>query len=626
MNPRPPRSPRALFDPKATPKDCLRVLVPSRCSPQLENDYGSKKRKLEKLHIFPCQCQYRGFPSRISESNQTAFTAQSKGMALTLRPETQAQPENPIDCFTDKNNPSMLENDALQPVPELLLQPETRSISHDQLVVEVKGIYAGLVLVEGKCMDVDRKQTRAASVRDQSRDSALKGKLSDEQWQALIALHKTLLHEHHDFFLASQHPSANDALGQLAERYTMPASMWRHGIHAFLEVLRHRLPDSLEHMLAFIYIAYSMIALLYETVTTFENTWIECLGDLGRYRMAIEDDDPQEVWGGITRFWYDKATNKCPNVGRLYHHLTILRSPFGLQQLAIHATSPSCVAPFFIAKRSHKMLFKELVQGRHCFTINSIESALLFLQKYINDFLERCRVWHVVLCSSMLLQILSSSPNGYRTSSMSSSTSSLQESLKMTSGELREPLTEDLMPRGRLFIEHSFPETLLSDLTPGRAEEPQDLPTPAISRLERILELGCRIATLPIHCFTLIGLANTHLNMGRKVMGLLRTTASRFESFLCFSGLVAPLLFIKGVNGLTSDANAPRKSALDNPVLHFMSHFWFPIACTMFVPLTLLSPTKQNRSSTYSICMLAPNIVKIVVDKDDRTTDVTSIT
>ena len=58
----------------------------------------------------------------------------------------------------------------------------------------------------------------------------------------------------------------------------MPARMWRHGIHAFLEVLRYRLPDSLEHMLAFIYIAYSMMALLFETVPTFEDTWIECLG------------------------------------------------------------------------------------------------------------------------------------------------------------------------------------------------------------------------------------------------------------------------------------------------------------------------------------------------------------
>jgi hypothetical protein len=35
-----------------------------------------------------------------------------------------------------------------------------------------------------------------------------------------------------------------------------------------------------------------MMALLYETIPhAFEDTWIECLADLGLYRMAIEDDD-----------------------------------------------------------------------------------------------------------------------------------------------------------------------------------------------------------------------------------------------------------------------------------------------------------------------------------------------
>lgn len=159
--------------------------------------------------------------------------------------------------------------------PEMLLQPDTRPISHEQLVVEVKGIYAGLVMVEAKCIDIDERQSAAA----QEKDPFKKIDLKNDQWQSLIALHKQLLHEHHDFFLASQHPSASQALSRLAAKYSMPARMWRHGIHAFLEVLRHRLPQSLEHMLAFIYIAYSMMALLYETVSTFEDTWIECLGN-----------------------------------------------------------------------------------------------------------------------------------------------------------------------------------------------------------------------------------------------------------------------------------------------------------------------------------------------------------
>ena len=142
--------------------------------------------------------------------------------------------------------------------PEMLLQPDTRPISHEQLVVEVKGIYAGLVMVEAKCIDIDEKQSPA--------NASTKMNLMNDQWHSLVALHKQLLHERHDFFLASQHPSASPDLSRLSAKYSMPARMWRHGIHALLDVLRYRLPESLEHMLAIFYMAYSMMALLYETV------------------------------------------------------------------------------------------------------------------------------------------------------------------------------------------------------------------------------------------------------------------------------------------------------------------------------------------------------------------------
>ncbi|KAL0937334.1 uncharacterized protein CTRU02_207065 [Colletotrichum truncatum] len=239
----------------------------------------------------------------------------------------------------------------------LIKQPETRPISQEQLVAEVKGIYAGLVMVESKCIEVDNAQS--------STTTETGPKLNNEQWQALIALHRTLLHEHHDFFLASQHPSASPALRRLASKYAMPARMWRHGIHSFLELLRHRLPASLEHMLTFIYLAYSMMALLYETVPTFEDTWIECLGDLGRYRMAIEDDDPKdrEVWTAVSRHWYSKASDKAPTTGRLYHHLAILARPNALQQLFYYTKSLCVPIPFLSARESIMTLFEPHLNG-----------------------------------------------------------------------------------------------------------------------------------------------------------------------------------------------------------------------------------------------------------------------
>lgn len=248
--------------------------------------------------------------------------------------------------------------------PQMFVGPETRPISLEQLIAEVKGIYSGLVMVEAKCCEVDAKQAIAAKDRDGKYP-----RLNNEQWQALNSLHRTLLHEHHDFFLASQHPIASPALRRLAVTYSMPTRMWRHGIQSYLELLRHRLPHSMEHMLTFLYLAYNILTLckssrckesresktnsirmraVYETVPAFKDTWIESLGDLGRYRMAIEDDDvhDREVWAKTARFWYSKAADKTPDVGRLYHHLAILARPNVLFQLFYYCKSLGVTQPF----------------------------------------------------------------------------------------------------------------------------------------------------------------------------------------------------------------------------------------------------------------------------------------
>ncbi|KAF8467428.1 hypothetical protein BDZ91DRAFT_793776 [Kalaharituber pfeilii] len=265
--------------------------------------------------------------------------------------------EQPLETTEDGSIP---EDD---PRLQMVRQPETRPISGDQLLSEVKGIYAGLVMVEAKCVEVDGKQAAQAKAMEQ--EGLKPPKLTNEQWQALIALHRTLLHEHHDFFLASQHPSASAALRRLAAKYAMPARMWRHGIHSFLELLRHRLPHSMEHMLTFIYLAYSIMALLYETVPAFEETWIECLGDLGRYRMAIEDDDfrDREVWTNVARSWYSKAADKKPSVGRLYHHIAILARPNVLQQLFFYCKSLTVSIPFASARESILSLFEPVLSN-----------------------------------------------------------------------------------------------------------------------------------------------------------------------------------------------------------------------------------------------------------------------
>lgn len=309
-------------------------------------------------------------------------------------------------------------NDETLEDPRLILQPVTRPISQEQLIAEVKGIYAGLVMVEGKCIQVDAKQTQLVKDAPVGQPP----KLNNEQYQALIALHRTLLHEHHDFFLASQHPSATPGVRRLALKYAMPARLWKHGIHAFLELLRNRLPDSIEHMLAFIYLAYSMMTLLLETVPAFESTWIECLGDLARYRMAIVEKDPddeydsdvedeadesdaeklaamksrnelvqwrieslstmdakirktrkkrrayndqeRETWTQVAFEWYVKASNSSPEVGRLYHHLAILSQSDEAQQFFYYGKALVVPKPFEAARESVLTLFRPVFGQR----------------------------------------------------------------------------------------------------------------------------------------------------------------------------------------------------------------------------------------------------------------------
>lgn len=241
-------------------------------------------------------------------------------------------------------------------------------------------------MVEKKCIEIVTQQAQNPT------------KLSKEQWQALIALHRTLLNEHHDFFSASHHPiTEGHELRELAARYAMPARMWRHGIHAFLELLRHRLPESLEHMLSFVYLSYSMMALLKETVPDFVETWIECLGDLARYRMAIEEADlrDREVWSSTARTWYNEAADLSPNTGRIQHHLAVLARPNIVQQLFLYSKALVAAVPFRNAGESILLLFNPLLDQPGASTsryqvaeLNLVSAAgVLFKRRSVEEFM-----------------------------------------------------------------------------------------------------------------------------------------------------------------------------------------------------------------------------------------------
>src|SRR5205809_789091 len=107
------------------------------------------------------------------------------------------------------------------------------------------------------------------------------------------------------------------------------------------------------------------MALLVESVPSFEETWIECLGDLARYRMAIEEADlrDREIWSGVARMWYNKAADKSPNVGRIQHHLAVLARPDIVKQLFYYSKALITIVSFQNAREPAMLFFNPFLES-----------------------------------------------------------------------------------------------------------------------------------------------------------------------------------------------------------------------------------------------------------------------
>jgi hypothetical protein len=224
-------------------------------------------------------------------------------------------------------------------------QPKTNTIEEAQLTSEVFRIYGKLVLMEAECIKVDKQRTESQA------------ELSSVEWQAKISLHQSLLGKYYDFFLASQHPSASQALNSLAASHEMPARMWRYAIDSLLVLLRRKYPESLDYIRKFIDGAFSVITQLLESARAFRKIWIECLGDLARYRMAVEESEVRESWAGVSEYWYNKAADLSPETGRIQHHLGILARPDVLLQLFYYTKALVSIRPYPQTRESMALLF-----------------------------------------------------------------------------------------------------------------------------------------------------------------------------------------------------------------------------------------------------------------------------
>lgn len=235
--------------------------------------------------------------------------------------------------------------------------------------------------------------------------SSREQQMEDEGWIDLIGRHKRLADAHHDFMTVCLDPLIPASLHNLPVKYNIPTRLWQSGFHLLLERMRYtwianvptggnagahhgfgRGPEgshrdgllsakALDHLTDFIYDAYSFYTNLLEeqVLANFKTAWLEALGDLARYRMAIAahvaaaeraerggvarphtidhsnariDDDEtkridtaasigaevaenwnveeRETWRITARDWYVQGVTERPGEGRLHHHLGLL--------------------------------------------------------------------------------------------------------------------------------------------------------------------------------------------------------------------------------------------------------------------------------------------------------------
>jgi protein SMG6 len=85
------------------------------------------------------------------------------------------------------------------------------------------------------------------------------------------------------------------SLRAVPEKYNLIMRLWLNGFHRPLENLRrcafNNSAAALEHLQDFIYYAYTFYSCLFEeeNLLVYRSSWVESLGDLARYRMAVSE-------------------------------------------------------------------------------------------------------------------------------------------------------------------------------------------------------------------------------------------------------------------------------------------------------------------------------------------------
>ncbi|KAF8162971.1 hypothetical protein B0H34DRAFT_744517 [Crassisporium funariophilum] len=174
-------------------------------------------------------------------------------------------------------------------------RPNQEESGNNVFSIQLKKLYRAITNLETKI-----KQEDSTEETDEAMGSRvmLKGKevendeLEKEKWKKQISDHKNLAEIIHNLLEISLAPSVPASLRNIPTKYNIIVRLWTYAFHKLLESLRRASftsPLALEHLQDFIYYSYTFYTGLLEehTLNSFKSGWLEALGDLARYRMAV---------------------------------------------------------------------------------------------------------------------------------------------------------------------------------------------------------------------------------------------------------------------------------------------------------------------------------------------------
>ena len=236
--------------------------------------------------------------------------------------------------------------------PEMILQRSTGPIGAQQIREESETIYETVEQLEEHTKYITRPHLKHNT------------HLGPEECKNLIAVCKRFVNTAHDLMLACQHPAAEPSLRALPKLKGIPIRVWKTGIHTPLELFRHRLPECKEQLDLYVRNSYAIVGLFYESLLDSDLIWLECLGDLARYMMVIEEDAGyRAIMNKTAHAWYQQVLDSTPTIGRLSHHQAVLSGSAPLKQLVYYIVALSTEQPFLAARQSIASFFARVLKS-----------------------------------------------------------------------------------------------------------------------------------------------------------------------------------------------------------------------------------------------------------------------